>query len=187
MLLAIGGGVAAYLFVSDSAGSGSGSGDGASSAPSAQQATITGATSFDPLGDGTESPDLVGNAIDGDPGTSWSTEQYDSFPDGPKDGVGLALSLDGEFDVSKVTVDTQQRGWGASIYVSDQPVGNLTRLSDWGDVRASASDIDRTSHTFGFSGVKGQSVLVWLTQLPAGQNNGGETKHFVDVTGVKVA
>ena len=35
--------------------------------------------------------------------------------------------------------------------------------------------------------MKGQSVLLWFTQLPAGQNNSGETKHFVDVTEVKVA
>ena len=36
-------------------------------------------------------------------------------------------------------------------------------------------------------GAKGQSVLVWLTQLPTGQNNSGATKHFVDVAEVKVA
>ena len=30
-------------------------------------------------------------------------------------------------------------------------------------------------------------MLLWLTQLPDGQNNSGETKHFVDVTEVKVA
>ena len=35
--------------------------------------------------------------------------------------------------------------------------------------------------------MKGRSVLLWLTQLPPGENNSGETKHFVDVTEVKVA
>ena len=43
------------------------------------------------------------------------------------------------------------------------------------------------AHTFTFGGVKGRSVLLWLTQLPAGQNNSGEAKHFVDVAEVKVA
>jgi eukaryotic-like serine/threonine-protein kinase len=183
VLVAIAGGVAAYVLVSDSSGSSGAIDKGASSAPSAQNATITKATSFDPLGDGTESPDLVDNAIDGNPDTAWTTEQYDhNFPDGDKSGVGLALSLDGEFDVSQVTVDALRAGWGASIYVSDQPVGSLIALDDWGQARASGSDLDR-SKAFEFNGVKGQSVLVWFTQLPTGDNG----KHYVDVTGVKVA
>jgi hypothetical protein len=185
LLLAIGGGAAAFLLVRDD-NSKAGGADGGSSSPSAETATIASAVSFDPLGDGTESPDLVGRAYDHDPTTSWTTEQYDNFPDGQKDGVGLALSLDGDFDVSKVIVDTQEAGWGASIYVSDQPADSLTKLSDWGEVRAKGSDLPR-SYTFETGGIKGQSVLLWLTQLPTGQNNSGETKHFVDVTEVKVA
>ena len=70
--------------------------------------------------------------------------------------------------------------------MSDQPVESLVTLSDWGAARAQGSDLAR-SHTFEFDGVKGRSVLLWLTQLPKGQNNNGETKHFVDVTEVKVA
>ena len=134
VLVAIAGGVAAFLLVNDSSGSSGGNGNGAAAAPSAQNATITAATSFDPLGDGTESPELVGNAIDGNPDTAWSTEQYDQFPDGPKTGVGLALSLDREYQITQVTVDALRAGWGASIYVSDQPVANLTKLEDWGEV-----------------------------------------------------
>jgi hypothetical protein len=52
-------------------------------------------------------------------------------------------------------------------------------------VRAKGSDLPR-QHTFETSGVTGRSVLLWLTELPAGQNNSGETKHFVEVTEVKV-
>jgi putative peptidoglycan lipid II flippase len=182
VLLAIGGGVAAFVLVNDSSGSGNGTGEGASAIPPAAQATVTSATSFDPLGDGTESPDLVGNAIDGKPDTAWSTEQYAQFPDGPKTGVGLALSLDHQYDVSKVTVDALRAGWGASIYVSDKPVDSLTKLDEWGDAVASGSDLDRTK-AFEFSGVKGQSVLVWFTQLPTGDNG----QHYVDVTEVAVA
>ena len=143
----------------------SSNGSHVSTAPSAADATIS-ATSFDPLGDHTESPTLVVNATDGDPTTSWTTEQYDNFPDGAKNGVGLALDLHGEYDVRQVIVDTLQKGWGASIYVSDRPTGELTTLSDWGPVRAHGSDLER-SHTFDTGGVKGRSVLLWLTQLPS--------------------
>jgi eukaryotic-like serine/threonine-protein kinase len=183
VLLAVGGGVAAFLIVNDSSGSSSGSGAGAKSTPSATTARVTDVTSFDPLGDGTESPELVQNAVDGNPTTSWTTEQYDNFPDGQKDGVGLALTLDGEFDVSRVTVDTKQTGWGASIYVSDKPASSLTTLADWGDPQVSASDIAGLSHTFDTGATKGRSVLLWLTQLPPGDNG----KHYVDVTEVTVA
>lgn len=184
VLIALAGGVAAYLLVSDNAGSKSGKlNSGASSAPSATTATITDVSSFDPLGDGTEDPTHVRNVIDGDPATVWSTEQYNNpFPDGDKTGVGLTLSLDGSFDVSKVTVDTNQTGWGASIYVSDKPAGSLTSLADWGPARATGSGLDR-SHTFAFDDVKGQSVLLWLTQLPVGDNG----RHYVEVAEVKVA
>jgi putative peptidoglycan lipid II flippase len=186
VLLAIGGGVAAFLLVSDGSSSGKGSGNGAVSEPPTANATITTATAFDPLGDGHEGDELTTNAIDGDNSTTWTTEQYDNFPDGEKNGVGLALSLDREYDVTKVMVDTLKPGWGASIYVSNQPVESLTALSDWGDARAKGSDLP-ASHTFEVSGVKGRSVLLWLTQLPTGQNKNGETKHFVDVAEVKVA
>jgi hypothetical protein len=85
-----------------------------------------------------------------------------------------------------VTVDTLRAGWGASIYVSNQPADSLTTLGAWGDAVASGSDLDRTK-TFDFGGVKGQSVLVWFTQLPSAQNNNGESKHYVEVAEVKVA
>jgi serine/threonine-protein kinase len=186
-LLAIGGGVAAFLLVNDSSSSGNGGSNGTAEQPSAVKATITAVTPFDPLGDdGTEDPEHVGNVTDGDATTFWSTDQYNQFPDGPKTGVGLALSLDGEFEVSEVTVDTNQTGWGAEIYVSDQPADNLRKLSDWGDVRAKGSDLSH-SRVFELDGVTGRSVLLWLTQLPSGQNNNGESKHFVEVTEVKVA
>src|SRR5262249_20626109 len=147
------------------------------------EATITVATPFDPPpGDGTEGNADAPKAIDGDPTTSWSTDQYNQFPDGPKKGVGLALSLNGDFDVSKVIVDTTASGWGAQIYVSDKDAGLLTTLDDWGSAWAQGNDLE-ASNTFSAHAVKGRSVLVWLTQLPAGQNG----RHYVEVSEVRVA
>jgi serine/threonine protein kinase len=181
LIVATAGGVLAYLLVSDNGSSGNaGRGGNASSLPSAAQASFT-ASSFDPLGDGAEDPDHVRNVWDGDATTAWSTEQYDNFPDGPKDGVGLALDLGSEHDLKKVIVDTEQAGWGASIYVSDRAASDLTTLSDWGNPVAQGSDLDR-SKTFETGGVKARSVLLWLTQLPAGDNG----KHYVSVTEVRL-
>ena len=182
LIVAIAGGVLAYLLVSGHGTSGSGSGAGASSASAASLATPT-ASDFDPLGDGTEDPANVGNVLDGNPSTVWSTDQYNnSFPDGDKTGVGIALDLNGEYDVQKVTVDAQPDGWGASIFVSDKPVSSLVRLDDWGPARVDGSNLGNP-HTFDTGAVKGRSVLVWFTQLPAGEVG----RHHVTVSEVKVA
>ena len=181
MLVAIAGGVLAYVLVSDG-GSSSGADGGTGAAPPTATKVLLTPTAFDPLGDRSENPDAVNNVVDGDPTTSWTTEQYDNFPDGAKDGVGLAFALDGGVDVNKVFVETQQHGWGASIYVSDKSPSELTTLGDWGEARAHGSDLERT-HTFEVGGVTARSVLLWLTQLPAGDNG----KHYVDVSEVRVA
>jgi hypothetical protein len=51
--------------------------------------------SFDPEGDGEETPDAVGLAVDRDPSTSWTTVTYrgSSHLGGLKPGVGLLLDL----------------------------------------------------------------------------------------------
>jgi eukaryotic-like serine/threonine-protein kinase len=179
LVVAIAGGVAAFLLVHDSS---SGKGGGAASAaPPADQATLT-ASDFDPIGGDGEDHAAVANAVDGDPSTGWRTEQYLSFPDGPKTGVGLAVSLDGAFDVRRVSVATQADGWGASIYVSDRPADELTSLADWGPARAQGSDL-ASVHDFDTGGVRGRSVLVWITQMPV--DAGG--KYSVEITEVRVA
>ncbi|HEX9504420.1 MAG TPA: hypothetical protein VGA62_00285, partial [Acidimicrobiia bacterium] len=132
--------------------------------------------------DGAEDHARVGNVVDKDPSTTWSTEMYQrAFPDGAKDGVGLAIDLSGEYSLHEVTVDARSQGWSASIYVSQQPAVGLTSLADWGPVRASDTDLGPT-HTFRVGSRTARSVLVWLTALPAGP--GG---HALEVAGVRVA
>ena len=100
--------------------------------------------------------------------------------------MGLALSLDREYDVTKVTVDTQKTGWGASIYVSDQPVDSLTSLADWGPARAQGSDLAEVAHlrVRRREGPVGAALAHPAAHRAEQQ---GETKHFVEVAEVKVA
>jgi hypothetical protein len=182
VVVAVGGGIAAFLLVRDD-GSKAGGNTGGSTAPSAKQAAVKAVVPFDPLGDGTEDNADAHNVVDGSTATVWATDQYNQFPDGPKNGVGLALSLDGEFDVRTVKVQAQQSGWGASIYVSNEDATSMRSLADWGPVRARGDGLPM-SYTFdtGGAGVKGRSVLVWFSQLPAGK----EGKHYVEVSEVTV-
>ena len=104
-------GVVAYLLVSDNESSGNaGKADAVSSLPSPPTRPSP-RSSFDPLGDDAEGDLFLANAIDGDTTTAWSTEQYDSFPDGAKDGVGHRVDLDGEYDVDRCS-STRSRAAG---------------------------------------------------------------------------
>jgi hypothetical protein len=126
---------------------------------------ITEVQDFDPPpGGGEEHSDEAQLATDGDPGTSWQTEEYTTRNFGnAKPGVGLWVRLDGPHDITTVAVTTLAGGWSAEIYVADQPGSTLQA---WGQARASGNDLG-TPHTFDVSGARGQYVLVWCTHLPS--------------------
>jgi serine/threonine-protein kinase len=177
LLLVIVGAAAAAVVVLASDDSKS---SGAGGAPTPSQATFTiSATAFDPLGDNQEDSANTGSAVDGDPSTSWSTEHYLNFSE--KKGVGLALDLGRELDVSTVTVDAKRAGWSAQIYVSTKDPSQLSSLGDWGDAVASVDDTANPSHTFSFDGTKARSVLVWFTKLPTG-DDGTQYLQVAEVT-----
>ena len=124
---------------------------------------LVSARAFDPLGGGSEHDDQVGNAIDGDPATAWTTERYASRRFGNlKPGVGLAVQLDRAEALTQVQVVSATKGWAASVYVADalQPT-----LEGWGaepvDVK---SGIDGDA-TFDLKGRRGAAVLIWITDL----------------------
>ena len=126
---------------------------------------VTGASDFDPEGGDGENPGQAGRATDGDGSTAWSTESYRS-PDfgGGKSGVGLALELATDADVSTVEVDADLTGWSAQIYVAESPGG---ALADWGQAVASGQDLGTTGRFEIDPSARGNAVLVWLTHLPA--------------------
>jgi serine/threonine-protein kinase len=156
-------GVAVAVLASDDSGT---SGSGAPT-PSQVPASIS-AAAFDPFGDGQEDSANVGNAVDQNPSTFWSTEHYQNFAEKP--GVGLTLDLGRDLDVSTVTVDGNQSGWSARIYLSTQTPSQLTKLADWGEPVAQVDDTADASHQFTFDRTKSRSVLVWLTHLPTGDD-----------------
>jgi eukaryotic-like serine/threonine-protein kinase len=148
---------AGYLAVTSASDSGGGTSNGA--------AVVVAAHDFDPSGDNrSENPGLVGFAIDGNAGTSWRTEHYNSPDLGGKSGVGLYVTLASTSDVSSVEVDADGTGWSAQIYVADAAASTL---AGWGDPVASGEDLG-TSPTFPISPARrGTVVLVWITHLPA--------------------
>ena len=74
----------------------------------------------DPFGDGdrSENPDEVGLAVDGDPGTAWTTVGYNSAGfGGLKDGVGLWFDLGEAAPLDRITVTSDHPGYRLVAYV----------------------------------------------------------------------
>ncbi len=121
-----------------------------------------------------ENDDQAGYAIDGDPGTAWSTQHYVASPffGGLKSGTGLILDMGRRVRLRSVTV-TFGAAPGADVAIE---IGNgdtlaAATLSTFTTV-ATADDIGGT-HTFTTrSPATGRYVLIWFTKLPPDGHTG---------------
>ena len=95
---------------------------------------------------------------------------------GSKSGVGLAVLLAAEADVSTIEVDATGSGWSARVYVG---AAGAATLDDWGPVLAASADLGREARFTIDPAARGSAVLVWLTRLPASGR--------LEITGVRVA
>jgi putative peptidoglycan lipid II flippase len=146
---------------------GSGTSDSQEPPRSASRLKVADATSFDPppAGNGEENSDRAALAVDGEPGTAWTTKTYlDPFgPAGLKDGVGLLLDLGEPSEVATVAVELEGGATDLEVRVADQ-------------VGAAADDFELVDEVSGADGravlrpdepVTARYVLLWLTSLPA--------------------
>ncbi len=117
---------------------------------------LMGVGAFDPPpGDGTEHADAAPRATDGDPGTYWYTQTYQSFT---KPGVGLVLDAGRPVTPRRVTVSSDDGGFQAQIKVSDSPSSGFAADSGWQTVNGTT--------TFHLNGKRGRYLLVWV-RLPS--------------------
>ncbi len=139
---------------------------------------VAGISDFDPQGDPrSENPELVDNAIDGDPLTSWITSSYtQNFgPGGLKDGVGLLLDLGRNQDVATVEVSLGGRPTILAAYLFDEaPTETPT-----GDPAAEANATNSTADLELPAESSGRYLLVWLTSLPNPDRFRGEINEIV--------
>ncbi|WBP87870.1 serine/threonine protein kinase [Kitasatospora cathayae] len=130
--------------------------------------TVKDAQSFNPLGDGPEGTASVKNAIDGDPGTAWTTNWYNDQlgpkPPSLKSGTGLLLDLGSPQSVS--SVDVQFIGeHTAELRVPGTAGANPpgTRPENFTVVgKKSGPSADYTLD----SPITTRYLLIWLTALP---------------------
>jgi eukaryotic-like serine/threonine-protein kinase len=107
---------------------------GAGGSPAAAAIEISDADDFDPQGTPVpeEHPDDVGLAIDDNPGTAWTTEDYTSGPELSiynKEGVGLLVETDEPVTPSEMMIVTDTPGFEATIYAAAE--GPPEDLAGW--------------------------------------------------------
>jgi predicted Ser/Thr protein kinase len=150
-LLALGGAIAGFVLLNDNT-TGSGSASGPRAIP------LTGAGTYDPEGDNkVEHPERVGDAVDRQLDTYWTTERYNSFQ---KSGVGLVLAAGRPAEIRHVIVRTDTPGFDAQIQTGPSPTGPFHQVSDSQSVQSTT--------TFDLNGTAQRYLVVWVTSVPAG-------------------
>jgi putative peptidoglycan lipid II flippase len=135
-----------------------------SSAPAGSIVKPTNATVFSPDGEA-DNPGQAGQAIDGNPATSWETDIYTDaapFP-GFKNGVGLMLQLPSPTVVGAVSLDVPSTGTKVEIRSSSTPTPS--KLEDT-TVLTPATALKPGHNTIAVkSGAPTSNLLVWISTL----------------------
>ena len=122
---------------------------------------VDGVRAFDPEADGRENDSQLPRLVDGNPTTTWSSEDYNLRPvfGNLKKGVGVVLELDRPVRLERLRVRTSSRAWAAQVYVAAQPASTL---AGWGQPVARASAVQGDLE-LDLDGKSGGAVLVWFT------------------------
>jgi hypothetical protein len=126
---------------------------------------VSGARSYDPpRGDGKENDEFTRNAIDGQAGTSWTTEGYKS-PNlgGLKPGVGLVLDLGSAKRARQLVLTLTGAGADFTLYAAD---GDVPPSIDNGWQQVAGEQDAAQEVTVDLPGDPHQFYLVWFTDLP---------------------
>jgi serine/threonine-protein kinase len=136
---------------------------------------------YNPFGTGPENRDLIGNVVDSDPSTTWSTEKYFEGNLRKAGGTGAGLYLDAAPGVAAraLEIQTPTPGFGVLLYAADHidsslPYGDSLPLLSrgWqGPVGASAHVRDGERIALHVNGGRHRYYLLWMTTLPPGQQS----------------
>jgi hypothetical protein len=170
--------IAAVVIIS---GGGGGGGGGVKAKPIA----VAAATDYDPEGDDSEHPEVVGKAVDDNPaatGGAWTTETYITGPalaDSGKDGVGIYLDAGNQVSATDLEVRSSEGGWDLTIYGSPGPPPE--DISEWTQLGA-ASDVKNRQTISLDTGENGyRYYLLWITRLA-----GSPGDYRVEITDVRL-
>ncbi len=109
----------------------------------------------------------AGLAIDGNPNTAWTTEQYYSGQL-DKAGVGLYVNASPGTVARELVIDTVTPGFAVTIFASNKtPSATNFVASRWVSVGSATSVTSRQDITLSSGTTRYSYYLVWITKLPA--------------------
>lgn len=147
-----------------------GAGAGTNGGGTGTVVALSAAHSYNPLGDGTEHEETVGNLIDGNPSTEWATEHYANPAFGNlKSGVGAYVELARPGPVSRLVISSPSSGWQYEIFELDG-TGAPPSLSGWGAPVARGT-VGGSTTTVGLPHRSTGLVLLWITNLGPGNSS----------------
>ena len=122
---------------------------------------ITGMTTLDPYGDGSEYPQMLPNITDGDLGTAWTSKPYFTADVGGKPGVGVVFDLGQPEQVSALDLQLSGTSTDLTVMLGDNAYGGLDSFTEVASVQqAGQSVFIRLPRP-----TEARAVLVWFTQL----------------------
>lgn len=146
-------------------------GGGATGTASAAPAVvpISSAQLFHPGGSAGDHPSEVPLAVDGKPGTAWTTQTYATAAfGGLRPGVGLLLDLGAAHRVREVRISLAVPGDTLAVYAGDTPDAALLDTTPLGQVAQAPASTVVTAST----PVTARYVVVWITELPTSPHQG---------------
>ena len=157
-----------------------------------RRSSQTAAHDYNPFGTGPENHDQIDNVVDGDPNTTWSTEQYyDGTLRRPAASARASTSTPRRACAAKaLEIQTPTPGFAVQVYVADQiaslPYGSSTplRARGWqGPVGASTDVRGGERIALALAGHPHRYYLVWLTHAAARRGESGDDRraHAVQV------
>jgi serine/threonine-protein kinase len=183
VLLLVGGGalLAVQLISSGIGGGGADRGKGGN-------VSISGATDYDPEGDGEEVGSKVELVDDGDPtGTAWETEHYDSetfagTKTGPDPGVGVYVTTSSPATPRKMIVRTPTPGWNAQVFAA--PAGPPSDITGWDEPVGEVSEAEAVQEIA--LGVSQPSTyfLLWFTKASPARDQEG--RYQIEISDIKL-
>ena len=172
LLLAAGAVVAVALLAADKTQRGTG--------PSVDAPKVSGVTSvslgrgsahdYDPFGGDGEHPQQTSAAVDRDPNTAWSTENYRSGFQPPKTGVGLYIDAAPSVNATRIDIRTPTPHWQGAIYVATATVPKSLPSAGWKKVATIQDAAAKTSVRLQTAGHTYRYYLIWITKLAPGGN-----------------
>jgi len=169
-------------------GSGKGPGGGGALNGKGSTVALSGASDYDPEGDGEEDPETVSLAVDGNPTTTaWSSEHYDSetfagTKSGENPGVGLYVTAESTAKPAEMIVRSPTPGWDAQIYASAS--GPPEELSEWGEPVGEVTDAADAEEIELHLGSPAKYFLIWFNRASPARDQEG--RYQIEISDVKL-